>query len=257
MNNELRYGRFTSSKIGALTTTDKKGTGWGAPALTYIEEKWMERKLKRSLNAEVTSRPLEWGKIVEGVAFGKLDTSYEIVSEKTIVHPLHNFWSGSPDLIKHGENKSVCDIKCPYTLKSFCTFVDAWDSGGIDGIRKAHKDGDTYYWQLVSNAILTNCTHAELILYMPFFEDLKQIQQEADNYSCSWLCFAHEIELPFLIKDGYYKSINVFSFEIPQNDIDLLTSKVIKADSEIDLKLIDKQNILITPIEDGVIIQKL
>lgn len=34
-----RIGRFTSSQIWKLTTKDRTGKSFGAPALTYIEEK--------------------------------------------------------------------------------------------------------------------------------------------------------------------------------------------------------------------------
>jgi len=249
----MRYGRFTSSKIGALQTVgvrdmtedeisahrvnnpkSKKKTiidGFGISALEYIREKGMERRLGRCLDAENSARPLQWGKCVEGVAFEQLGTQYEIISEKTIVHPLYDFWSGSPDLIKHDNPRVVCDIKCPSTLKSFCTFVDSYLDGGIGAVRNAHKDGETYYWQLVSNAILTGCNKAELIVYMPYKSELHKIKDEATSWGYQWISFASDVELPYLIDGGVYKNINVLPFDIPQDDIDLLISNVVKADS--------------------------
>lgn len=45
-----RIGRFTSSNIWKLTTLDRSGKSFGAPALTYIEEKRAERSLGRSID---------------------------------------------------------------------------------------------------------------------------------------------------------------------------------------------------------------
>ena len=42
VNNLERIGRFTSSNIWKLTTQNAKKDGFGAPALTYIEEKRAE-----------------------------------------------------------------------------------------------------------------------------------------------------------------------------------------------------------------------
>jgi len=233
MNNELRYGRFTSSGIAALMTVGKDKTSFGKPALTYINDKAMERRLARSLDIETNARPLQWGKCVEAIAFNELGPEYTIISQETIVHPDYDFWSGSPDMIKHSEPKTVCDIKCPYTLRSFCTLVDAYAKGGIDEVRSTHTDGDTYYWQLVSNAILTGCNKAELIVYMPYFASLTAIKDEAAEWGYQWLAFASELELPYLNEGGYYKSINILSFDIPEADMDLLREKVVKANEMI------------------------
>jgi len=230
MDNRLRWGRFTSSNNGDLMTRAKDKVSFGAPALSLISDKAMERKLGRSLDVENNARPLQWGKCVESVPFELLGTEYKMCSSETIVNPLYPFWSGTPDMIKYvNDEKVVCDIKCPITLKSFCTLVDAYERGGIQEVRKAHKEGDTYYWQLVSNAILTGCSKAELIVYMPYESELHLIKDEASKHGFQWITFSMDCELPFLIDGGFYKNINLLSFDIPQDDIDALTSSVIEA----------------------------
>jgi hypothetical protein len=229
INNKLRVGNFTSSEIVALTTLAKDGKSFGKPALTYIEETNMERRLGRSLTDETNARPLTWGKLLEGHVFNLLGLEYSLTSTDTIQHPEIPFWTGSPD----GEKKdTVIDIKCPMTLKSFCQLVDCKT---IDEVRENHKDGEKFYWQLVSNAVLKNKPFAELIPYMPYFSelaDIRMLAQQVPGDQLSkhyWIAMACDDELPYLVDGGYYKNVNVIRFEVPNSDKALLKSKVLKA----------------------------
>ena len=220
---KARIGNFTSSEIYKLIKRDRSGKGFGAPALDYIDEKNMARRLGRSLTTDCNARPLVWGNLLEPIAFRPLPFGYELKSKTTIVHPDYDFWSGSPDGTSPG---SVFDIKCPITLKSFCQFVD---SEGIEAIRAEHSDGEKYYWQLVSNAILTGSDQAELIVFMPYLTDLPEIRLIADNDDApegKWIYYAKDHELPYLIEGGHYNSVNIIRFDVPQSDKDLLTESV-------------------------------
>jgi len=235
----LRIGNFTSSEIVALTKLAKDGKSFGTAALTYIEEKNMERRLGRSLDSESNARPLTWGKLIEKRVFDLLGIEYSLTSEETISHPSISCWSGSPDGTK--EN-TVIDIKCPITLKSFCQLVDVIYGdkpySGIDAIdiiRGNHPSGEKYYWQLVSNAILTSSKYAELIVYVPYKSELEAIRELANNYdgtdqrNYAWINFADDNELPYLNDGGYYKNLNVIRFEVPESDKIVLTEKVLQA----------------------------
>src|SRR6185369_17941405 len=174
--NTVRVGNFTSSTIAAIMSNGRSKGSLGAPALTYIEECNMERRLKRSLENDSNAKPLSWGKLVERRVFDLLGLEYKLISENTLNHPDIDYWCGSPDAQKFDEGGTVVDIKCPMTLKSFCQLVDssypdnAKDKDepryngtvAMDIIRERHKDGEKYYWQLVSNAILINAKFAEL-----------------------------------------------------------------------------------------------
>jgi hypothetical protein len=239
INNKLRVGNFTSSEIVALTKRDKKG-GFGAPALTYIEETNMERRLNRSLTTEIDARPLTWGKLLEERVFELLGLEYALTSQETSQHPDIPFWAGSKDGIKHDEGKTIMDIKCPMTLKSFCQLVQPLYNGltGMDAmnaIRENHKDGDKYYWQLVSNACIESAKCAELIVYVPYFSELTDIRMMAHNVSGDqspkhyWIAMSNDDDLPYLLDGGYYRNVNVIRFEIPEADKQLLTDMVKKA----------------------------
>ena len=177
MNNSLRVGRFTSSNIYLLLKKDRSGKGWGQQAMTYIEERNIERRLGRNIDTEAESWATSWGKLCERRAFDLLGTDYKLCSDETIVHPEIEYWSGSPDgfhFIKQF-NDPVFDIKC-LQLKAFCRLVNYWQKGGIDEIRARHQDGEKFFWQLVSNAILTDKDFAELIVYCPYKSELEEIR---------------------------------------------------------------------------------
>ena len=236
--NQPRIGNFTSSEIAALMTKGKKKGELGKPAYTYIKEKVMERRLQRSLDTETNARPLTWGQLIEKHVFELLGLEYQLVSQESIVHPEISCWAGSPDANKFDEGKTVVDIKSPITLKSFCQLVDPLYVGktGLETImeiRKNHSSGEDYYWQLVSNAVLTNSKFAELIVYVPYFSELEKIRafaSEADlenPHRYYWINNAVDEELPYILDNGFYKNINVIRFEIPEEDKVALTERVI------------------------------
>lgn len=260
INNTARIGNFTSSEIVALTTRDKSGKGFGKPALTYIEETNFERNLGRSLSDECNARPLTWGKLLEPRPFELLSTAYSLNSSDTIVHPLYDYWAGSPDGFKYDEGKTVTDIKCPFTAKSFCQLVKAiyaFNLSGIDAInyiRQYHKDGEKYYWQLISNACITGSKYAELIVYMPYLSELADIKDMADDGQGKhyFISMAMDGELPYLVDGGYYKNINIIRFEVPQIAKDFLIESVVRAGE----LLIKPPSILIaSSIPEGVMIE--
>lgn len=235
INNTLRIANFTSSEIVALTKKDKKGTGFGAPALTYIEETNMERLLGRSLTTEVDAKSLSWGKLQEPRVFDKLGLEYKLSSQETIVHPTIPCWAGSPDGSKPN---TTADFKAPLTLKSFCQLVQPLYEGltGMDAmnrVREDHKDGEKFYWQIVSNAILQGNDFGELIVYMPYFSELEEIRIMARTHEqrkkYQWVDYATDDELPYLLDGGYYQNLNIIRFEIPAADKKFLTDCVLKA----------------------------
>lgn len=233
MNQELRAGNFTSSQIAALMSNDKSGKGMGAPGKTYVEERNMERRLGRSLNTEISSKPTSWGSLMEKRVLEEiLGLDYKPLSTETILHPEINYWAGSPDAIKYDEGNTVADIKSPFTLKSFCQFADC---KSIDEIRENHKDGETYFWQLISNAILTNSKWCELIVYCPYRSEIaaiRELTQTLDHDEQSkyqWIYWANAEDIPFLPDGGFYKNLVTFRFEATEQDKNLLIGRVLQA----------------------------
>lgn len=235
LDQKKRYGKVSSSGIVALLSVNKKGDDFGVPAKIYIEEKQMEIRLGRSLDTDSKAKATLWGTFLESFVFSELPLGYSYNSDETITHSENEFWVGTPDGFRYDEGKTVMDIKCPYTLKSFCQLVQPLYDGfvGMDAmnkIRETHKDGDKYYWQLVSNAILSNSKYAELIVYCPYASEIQSIKSNAEgqpNYYFIWA--ANDEDLPYINNDGYYKNLNIIRFEVPETDKQLLTEKVNKA----------------------------
>jgi hypothetical protein len=247
MNNALRNGNFTSSEIVALMCNDRTGKKPGASYHTYIAECNMERRLGRSLTDESNARALSWGKLLEHRVHALLGTDYSFCSSKTLLHPTISYWAGSPDFQHYFEESiydAVCDSKCPLTLKSFCQLVQPLYDGHSGAqamliVRETHKDGDKFYYQLVSNGIITDVKYGELIVYMPYKSELDDIRQMAmnhdgpDQHRFKWIAYAQDDELPFLPDGGYYKNLNVIRFPIPTADKEALTERVIMAGAEL------------------------
>jgi hypothetical protein len=237
MDNILRNGNFTSSEIVALISeptaaAKKTGAIFGTPALTYIKEKNFERKLGLPIDIESNAKPLTWGKLCEYRIIELVSLDYRVTSQSTDIHPDIYYWRGSKDAIKFDEGRTIVDFKCPMTRKSFCELVEPLYNGHdnpIQAIRDNHKDGDKYYWQLVSNAIINDCKYGELIVYMPYLSELAAIQELALEHDITWIHRANTNELPYILDGGYYKNVNTIRFEIPQEDKDFLTKRVLIA----------------------------
>ncbi len=227
--NDIRNGNFTSSEIWKLCTQDKSKTSFGKPALTYIREKNFERNLGRSLDTDNSTRPMLWGVLVETRVHKILPFDYILASLETISHPSIEYWKGSPDMTT---KDAVCDIKCPQ-LKSFCELVEVMRSD--DPAENLKKEFPEYFWQLVSNSILTGKKFAELIVYVPYRDELTEIKYSAENYDGDdqakylFIYHAFDDDLPYLIEGRSYKNLNILRWEVSQEDKDFLTARVQEA----------------------------
>lgn len=244
MNHALRHARFTSSQIGHLMTYDKSGKGFGAPAKKYIKQKQMESRLERSIKNEFSSNETSWGNLIETRVFNLLGLEYKMCSKETIQHPTVATWAGSPDAIKYDEGGTVVDFKCPFSMESFCDLVDAKD---MTDLRDIHQQGDIYYYQLVSNAILTNSKYAELIIYTPYRSELSAIRdmvalmEDEEQRKYKWITWADDYALPWIPDNGHYANINIKRFEVPVADKVALYNRVVEAS-----KLLITSNNLVT-----------
>lgn len=227
--NEDRIGNFTSSQIYRLMS---KGRGnfslsnVGASYHSYIEEKKMEVRMGRSIGVDVHTQAMAWGKFMEMYVFSLIGLEYQITSLTTDVHPTIKRWSGSKDLIVPGVK--VSDIKC-YQPKKFGEYTDAMLRGDIEELKSKYPQE---YWQLISNAIINEVDGAEAITFMPYENELEEIREMAENYDGAdqwkyrFISENDKASLPYLPNDGYYKNLNKFEFDIPQEDKDILTARV-------------------------------
>lgn len=224
LENKNRIGNFTSSQIYKLC-------GAPAPIKTYVAKKNLERKLNTSIETEAYSQPMAWGTFLEQRVHEFLGLDYILCSNETDVHPTISSWAGSKDFIVKG--KKVAELKC-YQLENFALYTDAILSKDVKFIK---EEFPKEYWQAVSNAIINNVKVAELISYCPFESELPEIKDMALNYSGddAWKYrFIYESNALPCIKDGgFYNNLNTFSFEVPKEDIDFLTNRVLESQKKL------------------------
>jgi len=234
-----RGGRFTSSKIVALTTSGRGEFGFGAKALTYIKEKQIEIRMECSVDLGGGGQAGNWGIFMEDVCHKKLlkrDLGYRKSSRTTELHPdfiFSKYWSGSCDYeyFKGDELTCISEQKS-YQKKAFALYTDCILKNETELLKNEFPQE---YWQIVSNAIIHNVDFGEAISFMPYESDFEMIKDLAYNYEGGdeWKYrFIYEGKmdyLPYLKDGGYYKDLNIFRFEIPEADKDFLTERIEKA----------------------------
>lgn len=233
-----RIGRFTSSNIWKLTTTDKSGKGFGSPALTYIEEKSAERYLGRSVDLGKDSQATIWGKIAEHFCnVFHLEMGYDLISSGTIIHPKYNFWSGSPDAKKFD---TTGEIKCFEPKKYFVLSMALLklNKGEItlEEFKEQFKD---IYWQVISNSILLNTKYAEIMTFMPNEKQLIEMREHIeltnvleiigiDPWKARYIVESEIHHLPY-VRNPDYPTFVSYKFEPSIEDKIFLTKKVLDA----------------------------
>ncbi len=207
---------------------------------TYVEEKRIERRMNRSISVDTHTRPMSWGDLMEVMVHQRNDISYKYTSKKTTIHPTIEGWAGSNDF---KTEDSVVEVKGYQPLK-FAKYYECLEKQSVDALR---EDFPQEYWQMVSGAAIHVVKYAEAVLYMPYRSDLPKVYHTAMNldtqddpwafkYICDCIEQERHAELAYLPDDSGYKDEIRFRFEVPQSDIDFLTSRVKLAIEKISAK---------------------
>lgn len=280
----IRIGTATSSTIFPIISEGRATGTIGSPFFTYVEECRFERGLLQVLENSVEVLATEWGKTVESFVHELLPKGYKFHSNKTLKHPKYPGWVGSPDgtlmkyILEAWMKDATTDIKCPQTKKAFCQLLSGLykikPTGGVDKIEnpdskkvlaamiKNANDGKKFYWQLVSNSCIENTKYAELIVFMPFKENLERILKYNESLDFEndknrndgkpkhsmLVSFAglKENKLPSLIKESGYEEVNIIRFEVPLEDKKLLEKRyrilnaIVDMESDIYEKFMDQ-----------------
>lgn len=240
VNNLERIGRFTSSNIWKLTTQNAKKDGFGAPALTYIEEKRAERTLGRSIDLGKQSQSTIWGHVMEYYCNKfHLGIEYTFGTKETDVHPKYKFWSGSKDYVK---NDTAGDIKCFEPKRYYELSMQLLElNEGIITLDQFKKDEKEVYWQVVSNCIILGKPKGEIIAYTPTEKQLLQIRKELEETNVIEKLGLNEWQTRFIVENELYNLSYIpdcieypnfvkFQFDIPIENIVFLTKCVIDAE---------------------------
>lgn len=236
-----RVGNFTSSQIFRIV---------GTPSVrdTYLKDKRAERGLNRSIDLGAYSQEMCWGKIIEAYFFLQekyfpTGSGYSLCSKSTQRHPKYNFWVGSCDV--QGKNDAG-EIKCfyPKNYHALASALLALKSGKIS-LENFKSEFKEIYWQVVSNAIILGKTHATIFAYTPTKDELEDcilLLEETnfgeriglDPWMFRFIIEAKEKEqlykLPYIDpeKTDFPNEVR-YTFEVPTDDIILLTKKVNEA----------------------------
>lgn len=238
MNNKAnRVARFTSSKISVLTVDGKSKYGFGAGAMTYINDKIAELELGRGVDLPINKWEMSWGKLWEVWVHWQLGNEYELIVDRTTVHPKYAFWSGSEDFKLNIPGGGIAELKC-YQLLKFYLFAKCLLKQDIQLIKKDFKDE---YWQIVSNSIIQNVKFGEAIAFMPTEENLIEMRRlveetdyiekhlKDDPWKYKFITDRNLWDLPFIPSHSDFPSMVKFRFEVPIEDKIYLTERVIKA----------------------------
>lgn len=235
-----RIGRFTSSNIWKLTTKARDGKSFGAPALTYIEEKRAERCLGRGLELGKTTQSMVWGKVLEYYLHEHvLGLEYKMCSKDTETHPKYVFWSGSPDF---QTSNTAVESKCfePKAFYEITKDLMLLQEKAITLVQ-FKAEWKEVYWQVVSNGIILNKPKCEIIAFTPTYEQimhLRKLVEESDITEKAGLNpwetrFIYEKpieELPYIPEHSKWPNLVKYSFQPPAEDIIFLTKCVLDAE---------------------------
>lgn len=238
MNNKAnRVARITSSKVSLLLVEGKQELGFGAGAITYLNNKKKELEFGRGLELPVNKWEMLWGKMFEPYVHWQLGNEYEMVVDQTTIHPKYPQWSGSQDfnILDNGVKIGISELKC-YQMSNHYDYVKVLQSGNVDVFRKEYKQE---YYQIVSNCIIHGVDVGEAIAFMPTQSHLiemrdllensdyieKQLKDDAWKYR---QFYEKELwDLPFIPEHSDFPSMVKFRFNVPIEDKILITKKVL------------------------------
>lgn len=235
MNNDKnRVAHFTSSKVPVLTLNGRGKYGFGGGAITYIEQRAMELDLGRGIDLPLNKWEVNWGKVWEPYVYWQLGAEYKMCIDQSKEHPDYHFWSGAKDFkIPNG----VSELKC-YQMEKFYKYTKCLLKKDIQLLKENFKEE---YWQIVSNACIDNVKFGEAISFMPTEEMLLEMkdliensdyvekQLKDDPFKYKFIVDRPLWDLPFIPEHSKFPSMTKFRFEVPQEDKDFLTERVIKA----------------------------
>lgn len=221
--------------IGVIKKEDEIGSAF----YTYAEEVACEKFIERTSKTEVKKQAMKWGSLMEVVLFNKLGMGWTMCHKDTLLHPKYgHIWSGTPDLIA----KLICaEVKC-YEPKKFGLLAMCMAKKDVKLLKKKFPE---VYWQVVSNCDITKKKKAQIIAYMPKKSELEDIIDKIDQtdflednglkLTDYYFMNKENIEsLPYLNDDCKIDSIQSFQFDVPEEDIDFMTDRVLEFEKEVD-----------------------
>lgn len=238
MNNKPnRVARLTSSNASLFMVSGKGEFGFGAGAITYINNKKKELEYGRGLDLPLYNQSVIWGKLWEVWVHWQLGGEYELIIDQTTVHPIYSFWSGSQDFNVKIDGGCIAELKC-YQLSNHYDYVKCLQEGNVELFK---KDYAAEYWQIVSNSCIHNTKFGEAIAFMPRESNLVEMRElleetdyvekhlKDDPFKYKFVWDKDLWDLGFIPNHSDFPSMVKFRFEVPIADKIALTERMIKA----------------------------
>jgi hypothetical protein len=236
----IRCGRFNSSEIYNLCSNGRSKGDLGKAFYSYCKRKAAERMLGFSRRGG-SSLDTDFGHVAEKYIGEELQSTGEYIygySDIPITHYSEEFepyWSGSPDMLS--EN-CVWDIKCPTSPEHIFNLI------GCDEY-SLKEDKPEYFWQLVSNSILTRKRYAGLTVFIPIKEDLEAIlTMNRDNILSYRIEYAEANSFPQLGNGRENMRLYQMKWLVNLNDKEFLIDRVRQGIKEVERLIEQKTKIL-------------
>ena len=146
-----------------------------------------------------------------------------------------------PAIGKHRDmDKYITGVFIPAMRKTFADanyeYVKPESSIENDNIwlivvsRKIYRINEDYSWERSEGSLYAAGSGEKIAIgAVEGMTDGKPIKTIADgNPDYYWIWSADNEKLPYLVRDGAYKNVNVIEFDILQRDVDMLTERVLE-----------------------------
>lgn len=190
-----RLGMFTGSAMGKYMASSKtKGETFGATAKDALYKLAGERMLSQlTLTDEVAwdeykhqtsiwSKAIQFGVDHEEIARStyEFQSGLQVKTCGSVVSETIDNLSASPDGLAMDGDRMICwECKCPMPHTAVKYMAEIKDA---ETLKKANSD---YYWQVMTEMLVTGADAADFSVYCPFLEvPMKTVRIERDEEAC-------------------------------------------------------------------------
>lgn len=157
-----RNGKITSSELYKIMVEERGGKDTiGEGAKTYLLTKVAESFGGKS--APAVGQALDWGNDLEPVAISHYENITQSKVDAAPFIEYNEYYGGSPDGIINSEG--IIEVKCPFSS------VNHFKHGMIETEDDFKSVATNYYYQCLSNMLVSGAAWCDFISYDPRVED--------------------------------------------------------------------------------------
>lgn len=163
---DLRKGKITSSEISKILGEGKaKGDLLGATAKSYLMSRVSEKL--GGFTERTENKATKWGTAMEPEAIKMFENKFNVEVEEAPFIEFMKHYGGSPDgLIGYN---GLIEVKSPYNSTNHFSYLL------IKSVEDFKRIKPEYYWQCVSNIIVTGRAYCTFITFDPRVEQGYQL----------------------------------------------------------------------------------